>query len=60
MVVGLDDRADYGEDRWLGFGLLKQRVVVVIYTERADTIRIISLRKALAYEREQYEQIIGN
>jgi uncharacterized DUF497 family protein len=59
MLVALDDRQDYGEDRWIGIGMLKSRVVIVIYTERDDnTIRIISLRKALTYERKRYEQTL--
>jgi hypothetical protein len=57
MLIALDDREEYGEERWIGLGMLKARVVVVIYTERdEDTIRIISLRKALRHERERYEQ----
>jgi uncharacterized protein len=35
--------------------------VVIVYTEPDDqTIRIISLRKALSYERKYYEQYIKN
>lgn len=59
MLVALDDREDYIEDRWVGIGMLKSRIVVVVYTERGeDTIRIISLRKALAYEQKRYEQTL--
>jgi len=59
MLIALDDREEYGEDRWIGLGMLKTRVVVVVYTERdGDTIRIISLRKALRHERERYEQAL--
>jgi uncharacterized protein len=61
MLVDLDDRRDYGEDRWIGIGVLQSRVVVVVYTERdEDTTRIISLRKALNHERQAYEQTFGN
>jgi uncharacterized protein len=61
VAVELDDREDYGDDRWIGTGLLNGRVVVVVYTEPdAQTIRIISLRKALSHERKQYEQYIKN
>jgi uncharacterized protein len=61
MVIDLDEREVYGEDRWIGIGLLDGRVVVVIYTEpNEETIRIISLRKALSHERKQYEQYIKN
>jgi len=57
MLVDLDDHLDYGEDRWIGIGRINDRIVVIIYTEiDDDTIRIISLRKALKYERKIYEQ----
>jgi uncharacterized DUF497 family protein len=59
MLAALDDREDYGEDRWIAIGMLKSRIVVVVYSELdRDTIRIISLRKALSNERKQYEQIL--
>jgi uncharacterized protein len=59
MLVALDDRKEYSEDRWIGIGLLRSRVVVVVYTEpEPNTIRIISLRKALNYERQRYEQTL--
>jgi uncharacterized DUF497 family protein len=61
MVVELDDRQDYDEDRYIGIGLLDGRIVVVVYTEPdEETIRIISLRKALSYERKYYEEYITN
>lgn len=59
ILVAPDDREDYGEDRWIGIGMLRTRTVVVLYTERGeDVIRIISLRKALTHERSQYEQFL--
>ncbi len=42
----VDDRMDYGEDRYLSFGKLQNRFVVVVWTERDDTRRIISMRHA--------------
>ncbi len=59
MLVALDDRQDYGEDRWIGIGMLNTRVVVIVFTERdEDTIRIISMIKATTYERARYEQLL--
>lgn len=59
MLTRLDDREDYGEDRWIGIGLLRGRIVVVVFAEfEADTVRVISLRKALKRERIKYEQAI--
>lgn len=61
MLVELDDREDYGEDRWIGIGLLRNIAVVVVFTEpRHDTIRIVSVRKANKHERMRYEQALEN
>lgn len=46
----IDDRADYGEERFVTLGLLRGRVVAVVHTEAADTIRTISIRKATKRE----------
>ena len=58
MFTRLDTRFDYGEDRWIGIGIAQGRIVVVVYTEHDDgeTIRLISARKALKYERTLYEE----
>jgi uncharacterized DUF497 family protein len=62
LLTRLDTRLDYMEDRWVGIGMTRNRVVVVVYLEYDDndTIRIISLRKALNYERKQYERYLSN
>jgi uncharacterized DUF497 family protein len=61
MRVALDTREDYGEDRLNGVGLLGNRIVVVVFTERGeDIIRIISLRKALKHERKKFEEALRN
>lgn len=61
MVVNLDNREDYEEDRWIGIGVLRDRVVAIVVTEPDEnTIRVISLRKALKHERRQYEQFLRN
>lgn len=56
MLVRLDTRPDYGEDRWIGIGLLRNMAAVVVYVEWQDeeTIRIISARKATTYESEEF------
>ncbi len=57
LLVNLDDRQDYSEERWIGIGLLDMRVVVIVFTEpESDLIRIISFRKATSDERKKYEQ----
>lgn len=61
MRTALDLREDYGEDRWNGIGFLGNRIVIVTFSYRnEDTIRIISLRKALRYERKKFEEAIKN
>lgn len=49
-----DDRYDYGEQRWISFGLLFGEVVAVTHTETDEVIRIISARKAEKHEEERY------
>lgn len=61
MYVTLDTRQDYGEDRWIGIGFLRDAVVVVVFVElHRDIIRIISARKAEKHEREKLEKEIRN
>jgi len=61
MLVELDEREDYGEERWIGMGFLRDIVVVVVFAERRqDTIRIISARKVSKHERRRYEQALTN
>lgn len=59
MLVAIDQRYHYGENRFIALGVLKKRVVVCAYTTRENkTIRIISFRKANSREIKQYEKII--
>ena len=59
MLSGLDTREDYGEERWIGIGLMRNVVVAIAFTERgSDRIRIISARKATKYERENFNKEI--
>lgn len=62
MLLGLDTRRDYGEDRWIGLGLLRSIVVAVVFVEWEDdeTIRIISARKATSREAERYYKRIAD
>jgi uncharacterized DUF497 family protein len=48
-----------GEDRWVTVGLLEEREVALIWTVRADAMRIISFRRARREERRQYRQLHG-
>ena len=49
-----DDRYNYGEERFVTFGILDGRVVVVVHTETENSIRIISIRKATKHEEKAY------
>ena len=51
-----DNRFDYGEVRYLTFGLLQRRVVVIAHTNRGRSTRIISMRKANSREQKTYYQ----
>jgi uncharacterized DUF497 family protein len=59
MVTFLDQRKDYGEERWIGIGILKTILAVVVFSEPGEnTIRIISARKANHYENKIYRDEI--
>lgn len=60
LLVWRDDRYDYGEDRYIGLGMLNTMMLVLAgFVERdLDTIRVISMRKAKRHEREKYEKAI--
>ena len=49
-----DDRQDYGEDRSITIGFLDGTMVVLVWTPRDATHRIISMRKANERERTLY------
>lgn len=48
----LDDRQDYGEERFVIIGMVATRVLYVAYTERQNLIRVISARRATKHEQE--------
>jgi uncharacterized protein len=58
-VTFADDRFDYGEDRFVALGLLAGRLVVIAYTERRGTSRIISMRKGNRREQDIYQERFG-
>jgi uncharacterized DUF497 family protein len=53
----IDDISDPNEQRFVTLGMgLKGIIMVVVYTSRAENIRLISARPAEAREREEYER----
>lgn len=59
-ISWLDNRKDYGEERTITMGLLNGRHVIMVHTQRDESVRIISMRKANEKEvdwfEEQFEQ----
>jgi uncharacterized DUF497 family protein len=42
------------EERWIAIGSLEDRLITVVFTRRADVIRIISARRARKNEEREY------
>ena len=53
-VEWIDLRKGYGEERIILLGMSGNQVLTVVYTERAERIRIISARRATKYEQDHY------
>ena len=49
-----DDRFDYGEQRFVSFGIMYGHVIAVVHLETEEVIRIISARKATKNEQKEY------
>ncbi len=49
-----DVRNAYGEPRFIAYGYINSRMHVIVYTLRASSIRVISLRKANRREVAKY------
>lgn len=57
LMTWMDQRHDYGEDRWNTIGSIPdQRHILlhVTWTERGDRLRIVSVRHATATEKRRY------
>jgi len=54
----VDDRIAYGEVRWITIGTIGGRLVVLVWTQRGQARRIISLRKANDRERAIYIPLV--
>jgi uncharacterized DUF497 family protein len=61
MLTNIDNRHDYGEERWVGIGFMKGIITVIAYTENDDKniIRLISARKATKNECQRFKEKIG-
>ena len=54
-----DTRKDYGETRIICFGLLRGRLVQIVYTPRDAGRHIISMRKANGREKARLAPLLG-
>lgn len=50
-----DAREDYGEQRMVTVGFLGERMVMVVWTKRGDSRRIISMRYANEREKARFQ-----
>jgi uncharacterized DUF497 family protein len=54
LAVREDDRRDYGETRYIAFGLINGERYCLVFADRAGTVRAISLRRAHTKEFNRY------
>lgn len=55
-IEQIDDRHDYGEERWTLLGMAGDRLLLVAYTMRQNRVRLISARAAEPFERREYHE----
>lgn len=55
----IDNRKDYGEDRFMSVGFIDTRMVFIAWTRRCEAVRIISMRKANDREQAKYNKQLG-
>lgn len=53
-----DDSEDYGEERFVGFGFIGNKVHCIVYAMRQGDVRVISLRRATKRETIDYVRFI--
>lgn len=59
LIENADNRFDYGEERRITVGLLRGRMVVLVWTPRGEDRHIISMRKANGKEQRRYGKQLG-
>lgn len=52
----IDDRFDYGEQRFVTAGRLSGRMIILVWTQRGDARHVISMRKANEREEKRFAQ----
>jgi len=59
MVTVEDERERYGEKRLQSLGWFRDRVVFLVWTERNESIRVISCRYGDKHEARAYFEALG-
>ena len=54
-TVVSDDRTDYGEERYLAFGMVGGLLHCLVFTVRGEAQRLISFRRAHRKEMRRYD-----
>lgn len=54
-----DCRFDYSEPRWQTYGLLNERLVMIVWAETENGRRIISMRKCNDREQARFAEQLG-
>ena len=54
-----DDRHDYGEARWQTYGLIGDRLVMVVWTARGADRHVMSMRKCNEREQAKFGEQLG-
>lgn len=54
-----DARFNYGEQRWITYGLLRERLVAVVWTWRGNDRHVISMRKCNDREKRKVAHRLG-
>ena len=56
----IDAREDYGEERTILLGMSDGSILVVVYSEREERVRLISARRATKNEQDIYYRENGS
>ncbi|WP_428696267.1 BrnT family toxin [Stappia sp.] len=55
VITKIDDRQDYGEERFISLGMADGECYVVVHTERNGNIRLITAWKGGRNDRKEYK-----
>ncbi len=58
IIEDFDSAHSQSEDRWRAIGMLDDRCVVVVYTERAGATRLVTARPAEPHEEAEFEIVL--